>query len=1508
MSETEDFGTSFELTENVVSPRGNQLKFQQSDVSSSLGAAQLRIKKPPYPLIIPSTQPTGSRIKLNAPSRTTKTAQKLVLLPEETEIPPGDLSDYAETPVTPSGPHLPVSFYDSTDAERMPKESREIKKYPRATAYCTAEGYYLKKLMNFLSDEHNVQPIGRNTKISSSTAIQSPNGRSFMESQIENYENNEDNSYFVMSENEDSYDNVGISESLPKPIQNTLSNIGEVFFFDYGVVVFWNMTEDQEKIILDDIAMSKVSVRSLKADDIECETFHFQYDLTSTRQPRIFNDMITLKSDNHMIKLTISHAMSQSTKLTFYEWQMESTIARTKHIPKMLAQTGCLNLDRTQITKLSGEMFKLRMNVNLVSNVLDTPEIFWSEPSLEPLYSAIRAYLEISQRANLLNDRCKVISDLLDMLREDVASVAYKLSFHTQPSSSIILVHNTLQIPALMAATIHLTTQQQNSTHPQHVQLQSARGRPVSTPVPMNYPRYPEIPHPPPQVTQSSARRGNMFGPYLLLQTLGEGEFGKVKLGMHVDTGEEVAIKLIRKESVDTPSRLTKIEREIGVLRSVMHPNIVKLYDVFEADRYIGIIMEYASGGELFDHILAHRYLKERDACRLFAQLISGVNYLHQKNIVHRDLKLENLLLDRNRNIIITDFGFANQFNGAHDDLMATSCGSPCYAAPELVISEGLYVGSAVDIWSCGVILYAMLSGYLPFDDDPSNPDGDNINLLYKYIINTPLVFPEYVSPDARDLLRKMLVPDPAKRCDMKTIMSHRWLMPYSSLFEYSTQELEEAATQMNSLASQDAYIPSGVSISTNFLSADYVVEQPSSDASGNITVKRHTIQVEYDYPDNNAEGYADYPDEDFQFVDGTRLGSTIVPVATSDMILAEEQEEILANDYDTSKNDASQNLLTATPYSKSEKHFSIASNGSGNSDKSSGPGSTPPGTPSTTTTKNSANAGTGLFTLFESDSNSINKFKDKTPQINNVNSNLVLPPPNDNFQPDLQKSTSQTPKKRDAPRTRPVTVHGPPSGSQDFLSMVPGYKPTSTNTSLSVTASSQHNNDNSLQPKLPPSTTPPTMPLPAIPDRQDSLSPVNQKRHKKASSSERVNHYTGNNKLPIEKDSSITNKINNSDSTSLMDDGSDSRSKIGGKRKALSLMVETFKGPNSHSAHSVVSSNNTSTKDKRKTLGSGISSSSSSAAKKVMDWFRRKSLAKDPTTAPLIPTGTTNGGVSANRTKSKTKRQKNNPALVVTQPNSSANSPSSSRQSTMTSVSNVDTKLRIHHGVVDNLALTERPPYEIFIVIKQALVSMGIEIKREGEFKVRCVRRKRKVDNKSSAKDKSLKTLKNKDTLTSEASENVLDIEKKRRKYSSGPFKTLLRRTSSNNTSQLLSTSLSINHKSNRSDESAPASAPTSPTIGPIMTLTGPTDGPTSTLVPEVLYGDPTTDSGDEIRFVVELCRIKNLPGLYIVDIKRMKGNLWAYKFLYHTLLDKLDLKGKGGYLTIGTSGGIIP
>ncbi|KAL4787484.1 hypothetical protein BJX76DRAFT_354196 [Aspergillus varians] len=321
-------------------------------------------------------------------------------------------------------------------------------------------------------------------------------------------------------------------------------------------------------------------------------------------------------------------------------------------------------------------------------------------------------------------------------------------------------------------------------------------------------------------------RKETTFGQYILGQTVGEGEFGKVKLGWKRDGSIEVAIKLIRRETLGTnPTRLPKIYREISILRELSHPNIVRLHEMVETDRHIGIIMEYASGGELFDHILRNKYLQDNAARRLFAQLISGVGYLHKKGIVHRDLKLENLLLDRNRNIIITDFGFANTFDPADElseeieynltnkefvkrmrldktndkgvrrgDLMQTSCGSPCYAAPELVVSDSLYTGRRVDVWSCGVILYAMLAGYLPFDDDPANPDGDNINLLYKYIVTTPLTFPEYVTPHARDLLRRILVPDPRKRADLFEVARHSWLSEYADIVSHITSSTTKVA------------------------------------------------------------------------------------------------------------------------------------------------------------------------------------------------------------------------------------------------------------------------------------------------------------------------------------------------------------------------------------------------------------------------------------------------------------------------------------------------------------------------------------------------------------------------------------------------------------------------------------------------------------------------------------------------------------------------------------------
>ncbi|AJV96105.1 AAR_G0054390.mRNA.1.CDS.1 [Saccharomyces cerevisiae] len=305
-----------------------------------------------------------------------------------------------------------------------------------------------------------------------------------------------------------------------------------------------------------------------------------------------------------------------------------------------------------------------------------------------------------------------------------------------------------------------------------------------------------------PQRTDEQRRKHVTFGPYILGSTLGEGEFGKVKLGWPknfsnnsnstFDFPKQVAIKLIKRDSISNDYRKeVKIYREINALKHLSHPNIVKLEEVLQNSRYIGIVLEYACGGEFYKYIQKKRRLKEMNACRLFSQLISGVHYIHSKGLVHRDLKLENLLLDKNENLVITDFGFVNEFC-SRNELMKTSCGSPCYAAPELVISAEPYEARKADIWSCGVILYAMLAGYLPWDDDPNNPEGSDIGRLYNYINSTPLKFPDYILPIPRDLLRRMLVSDPKKRINLKQIKKHEWLKPHSSFLSITPDEWDK--------------------------------------------------------------------------------------------------------------------------------------------------------------------------------------------------------------------------------------------------------------------------------------------------------------------------------------------------------------------------------------------------------------------------------------------------------------------------------------------------------------------------------------------------------------------------------------------------------------------------------------------------------------------------------------------------------------------------------------------
>ena len=190
--------------------------------------------------------------------------------------------------------------------------------------------------------------------------------------------------------------------------------VGEVFIFDYGVVVIWGLDEIDEKRVL--LELQPFEKEKLQKDDVEIEDFYFCHNLD--KPPRLFNDIINLHSGHYMVKLTISHALAQSVKLAYFEELIENTILNTKSIPYELSSTGTIKQSRKNINKQIGELFAMRMNVNLVSNLLDTPELFWSHPSLVPLYRAVRGYLEISQRAEVLNQRCVVLSDMLDMLRD----------------------------------------------------------------------------------------------------------------------------------------------------------------------------------------------------------------------------------------------------------------------------------------------------------------------------------------------------------------------------------------------------------------------------------------------------------------------------------------------------------------------------------------------------------------------------------------------------------------------------------------------------------------------------------------------------------------------------------------------------------------------------------------------------------------------------------------------------------------------------------------------------------------------------------------------------------------------------------------------------------------------------------------------------------------------------------------------------------------------------------
>uniref|UniRef100_UPI0037E8021D NUAK family SNF1-like kinase 2 n=1 Tax=Semicossyphus pulcher TaxID=241346 RepID=UPI0037E8021D len=266
------------------------------------------------------------------------------------------------------------------------------------------------------------------------------------------------------------------------------------------------------------------------------------------------------------------------------------------------------------------------------------------------------------------------------------------------------------------------------------------------------------------QAVKRHHHKHNLKHRYEFLETLGKGTYGKVKKAKE-RSGRLVAIKSIRKEKIKDEQDLVHIRREIEIMSTLCHPHIITIYEVFENKDKIVIVMEYASRGDLYDYICDKRNISEREARHFFRQIVSAVHYCHQNGIVHRDLKLENILLDGNGNVKIADFGLSNLYHG--DEYLQTFCGSPLYASPEIVNGRP-YRGPEVDTWSLGVLLYTMVHGNMPFD-------GHNHKSLVQQISTGNYRKPSNPS-DACGLIRWMLMVNPERRATIEEIAGHWWL------------------------------------------------------------------------------------------------------------------------------------------------------------------------------------------------------------------------------------------------------------------------------------------------------------------------------------------------------------------------------------------------------------------------------------------------------------------------------------------------------------------------------------------------------------------------------------------------------------------------------------------------------------------------------------------------------------------------------------------------------------
>ncbi|KAG2315822.1 hypothetical protein Bca4012_066669 [Brassica carinata] len=297
---------------------------------------------------------------------------------------------------------------------------------------------------------------------------------------------------------------------------------------------------------------------------------------------------------------------------------------------------------------------------------------------------------------------------------------------------------------------------------------------------------------------EEELRKGMRLGKYELGRTLGEGNFGKVKFAKDTVSDRPFAVKIIDKSRISHLNFSLQIKREIRTLKMLKHPNIVRLHEVLASKTKIYMVMECVMGGELFDRIVSKGKLSETEGRKMFQQLTDGISYCHSKGVFHRDLKLENVLLDANGHIKITDFGLSALPQHFRDDgLLHTTCGSPNYVAPEVLANRG-YDGAASDIWSCGVILYVILTGCLPFDDR-------NLAVIYQKICKGDPPIPRWLSPGARTMVKRMLDPNPVTRITVTGIKASEWFkQDYTPSVPDDDDDEEEVDTDDDSFSIQE--------------------------------------------------------------------------------------------------------------------------------------------------------------------------------------------------------------------------------------------------------------------------------------------------------------------------------------------------------------------------------------------------------------------------------------------------------------------------------------------------------------------------------------------------------------------------------------------------------------------------------------------------------------------------------------------------------------------------------